>query len=108
MSNNIEDMVSEIMLKAKSMAAISGHAVLGIITIQSLSSRVVGLAVCFGMGKIYIFVEGRYIETWITRKRDEMVLWFALKQYLKSCYLASLIVITCICNYMSNDVESYQ
>jgi len=94
--DHIEDMVSGLILKADTWAATAIHASLGIMTLNSLPSVFLGLAVCFGMGKSYAFIEGRYLQACQTKKTNQILLWFSLRQYFKSYYFASLIFIASI------------
>lgn len=89
----IEDMVSGLILTAETWAATAIHAFLGIMSINSLPSVFLGLAVCFGMGRGYVFIEGRYLQACQTKKPNQILLWFSLRQYFKSYYFASLIFI---------------
>ncbi len=94
--DHIEDMVSGLILKADSWAATAIHASLGIMTLNSLPSVFLGLAVCFGMAKVFVFIEGRYLQACQTKKTNQILLWFSLRQYFKSYYFASLILIASI------------
>lgn len=94
--DHIEDMVSGLILKADTWAATAIHAFLGIMTLSSLPSVFLGLAVCFGMGRGYVFIEGRYLQACQTKKTTQILLWFSLRQYFKSYYFPSLIFIVSI------------
>ena len=91
--DHIEDMVSGLILKAENLAATAIQASLGIMTINSLPSVFLGLAVCFGMGRAYVSIEGRYLQACQTKKTNQIMVWFSLRQAFKSYYFPSLIFI---------------
>lgn len=92
-SETSQETISGLILKTENFGLMGLQALLGLTRLNSLGSVFLGLTVCFGMGKVYVFIEGRYLQALETKQKEEIIFWFTLRQYLKNFYVFSVLLV---------------